>query len=143
MFYEKNSAGDRFLRDSSWAKTGDYALGSKLGGKRVGMGKIGSEVVKRLQAFGSIISFNSRTKKSSIPFPYYADVYELAVNTAVLVVCCALTEETHHIINEDVMTVLGKEGVIINVGCGALIDEKEMVKHLVRGEIGDAGLDVF
>ncbi|KAJ0035067.1 hypothetical protein Pint_26389 [Pistacia integerrima] len=139
----KISAGDRFLRASSWAKTGDYALGSKLGGKRVGMGKIGSEVVKRLEAFGCIISYNSKRKKSAIPFPYYPDVYELAVNSDVLVVCCALTEETHHIINKDVMTALGKEGVIINVGCGALIDEKEMVKLLVCGEIGGVGLDVF
>ncbi|KAJ0035059.1 hypothetical protein Pint_26383 [Pistacia integerrima] len=142
----KISAGDRFLQASSWAKTGDYALGSKLGGKQVGMvgmGKIGSDVVKRLQAFGCIISYNSRRKKSAIPFPYYADVYELAVNSDVLVVCCALTEETHHIINKDVMTALGKEGVIINVGRGALIDEKEMVKLLVRGEIGGVGLDVF
>ncbi|KAJ0092084.1 hypothetical protein Patl1_27037 [Pistacia atlantica] len=109
----------------------------------VGMGKIGSEVVKRLQVFGCIISYNSRRKKSAIPFPYYPDVYELAVNSDVLVVCCALTEETHHIINKDVMTALGKEGVIINVGRGALIDEKEMVKFLVRGEIGGVGLDVF
>ncbi|KAJ0036058.1 hypothetical protein Pint_26401 [Pistacia integerrima] len=114
-----------------------------LGGKRVGMGKIGSEVVKRLEAFGCIISYNSRRKKSAIPFPYYPDVYELVVNSDVLVVCCALTEETHHIINKDVMTALGKEGVIINVGRGALIDEKEMVKLLVCGEIGGVGLDVF
>ncbi|KAJ0035869.1 hypothetical protein Pint_26399 [Pistacia integerrima] len=94
-------------------------------------------------AFGCIISYNLRRKKSAIPFPYYADVYELAMNSDVLVVCCALTEETHHIINKDVMTTLGKEGVIINVGRGALINEKEMVKLLVRGEIGGVGLDVF
>ena len=38
---------------------------------------------------------------------------------------------------------LGKEGVIINVGRGAIIDEKEMVQCLVQGDIGGAGLDVF
>ncbi|KAK4835052.1 hypothetical protein QYF36_004591 [Acer negundo] len=41
------------------------------------------------------------------------------------------------------MAALGKEGVIINIGRGALIDEKEMVQFLVRGEIGGVGLDVF
>ncbi|KAI9156709.1 hypothetical protein LWI28_010923 [Acer negundo] len=35
------------------------------------------------------------------------------------------------------MAALGKEGVIINIGRGALIDDKEMVQFLVRG------LDVF
>ena len=39
------------------------------------------------------------------------------------------------------MTALGKEGVIINVGRGALIDEEELVQLLVRGELGGAGLD--
>ncbi|KAJ0091977.1 hypothetical protein Patl1_26963 [Pistacia atlantica] len=108
----------------------------------VGMEKIGSEVVKRLEPLVHHF-LQLRRKKSAISFPYYPDVYELAKNGDVLVVCCALTEETHHIINKDVMTALGKEGVIINVGRGALIDEKEMVKLLVRGEIGGVGLDVF
>lgn len=33
--------------------------------------------------------------------------------------------------------------MIVNVGRGAIIDEKEMVRCLVRGEIAGAGLDVF
>lgn len=81
-------------------------------------------------------------KKPSVLFPYHANVYDLAVNSDVLAVCCALTEQTHHIINKDVMAALGK-GVIINVGRGALIDEKEMLQVLVQGEIGGVGLDVF
>ena len=40
------------------------------------------------------------------------------------------------------MTALGKEGLMINVGCGVLIDEKELMQLLVRGEVGAAGLDV-
>ncbi|KAK3224737.1 hypothetical protein Dsin_004599 [Dipteronia sinensis] len=140
------SAAARFVRSGFWAKTGDYPLGFKLGGKRigiVGLGNIGSQVAKRLEAFGCIISYNSRRKKPSVPFAYYANIYDLAVNSDVLMVCCALTEETHHIVNKEVMAALGKEGVIINVGRGALIDEKEMVRFLVRGEIGGVGLDVF
>lgn len=41
------------------------------------------------------------------------------------------------------MLALGKEGVIVNIGRGALIDEKELVRCLVEKEIGGAGLDVF
>ncbi|KAF8379373.1 hypothetical protein HHK36_028807 [Tetracentron sinense] len=117
-----------------------------LGGKQVGivgLGSIGSKVAKRLEAFGCSISYNSRKKKQSVPFPYYSNVSDLAANTDVLVISCALTDQTHHIINKNVMSALGKEGVIINIGRGALIDEKEMVRCLVEGEIGGAGLDVF
>ena len=41
------------------------------------------------------------------------------------------------------MLALGKQGFIVNVGRGGLIDEKELVKCLMEGEIGGAGLDVF
>lgn len=118
----------------------------QLGGKQVGivgLGRIGSEVAKRLMAFGCSISYNSRKKKPSFPYPYYGNVCDLATNSDVLIVCCALTSATHHMINGEVMKALGKEGVLINVGCGALVDEKELVQFLTRGEIGGAGLDVF
>ncbi|KAF8413079.1 hypothetical protein HHK36_001055 [Tetracentron sinense] len=140
------SASDRFVRGGLWPLKGDYPLGSKLGGKRVGivgLGNIGSEVAKRVEAFGCSISYNSRKKKPSILFPYYSNVCDLAANSDILIICCALTDQTRHIINKDVMSALGKEGVIINVGRGALIDEKELVRCLVQGEIGGAGLDVF
>ncbi|KAK4266764.1 hypothetical protein QN277_023642 [Acacia crassicarpa] len=119
---------------------------SRVGGKRVGivgLGKIGTEVAKRLEPFGCKIMYTSRTKKSSVPYPFYGSAVEVAAESDVLVVCCSLTEETHHIVDRAVMEALGKEGVIVNVGRGSLIDEKELVRRLVSGEIGGAGLDVF
>ncbi|XP_043716199.1 glyoxylate/hydroxypyruvate reductase HPR3-like [Telopea speciosissima] len=140
------SAADRYVRRGLWPTKGDYPLGSRLGGQRVGivgLGHIGSEVAKRLVAFGCSISYNSRKKKPYVAFPYYSDVLDLAANTDVLIICCALTKETHHIINRDVLLALGEKGVVVNVGRGSLIDEKELIQCLVQGEIGGAGLDVF
>lgn len=118
----------------------------QLGGKRVGivgLGNIGSQVAKRLVPFGCRIAYNSRNKKPSVSYPYYSDVHDLAANSDILIACCALTEETHHIINKDVLKALGKGGVLVNVGRGALVDEKELSKLLVHGELHGAGLDVF
>ncbi|KAF9602822.1 hypothetical protein IFM89_031682 [Coptis chinensis] len=140
------SASNRYVRSGLWPLKGEYPLGLKVGGQRVGivgLGSIGSEVAKRLDAFGCSISYNSRRKKVSILFPYYSHVCDLAANCDILILCCALTDETYHIINKDVLSALGKDGVIINVGRGALVDEKALVRFLVRGEIGGAGLDVF
>ncbi|KAJ4727072.1 glyoxylate/hydroxypyruvate reductase HPR3-like [Melia azedarach] len=140
------SAADRFVRQGLWPINGEYPLGSKLGGKRVGivgLGSIGSEVAKRLESFGCCISYNSRKKKPSVTYPYYWDACELAAKNDVLIICCALTDQTHHLINKQVLDALGKKGVIINVGRGAIIDEKEMVRCLLQGEIAGAGLDVF
>ncbi|KAG8363363.1 hypothetical protein BUALT_Bualt19G0014600 [Buddleja alternifolia] len=46
-------------------------------------------------------------------------------------------------INREVLLVLGNEGVIVNIARGAVIDEKELVYCLQRGEIAGARLDVF
>ncbi|KGN56573.1 glyoxylate/hydroxypyruvate reductase HPR3 [Cucumis sativus] len=140
------SAGDRFVRQGLWATQMDFSLGLKLTGKRigiVGLGKIGSEVAKRLEGFGCRISYNSRTKKPLVPYSHYSNVHELATNCDVLIICSSLTEETRHLINREVMVALGKDGVIINVGRGAIIDEKAMIEYLIQGEIKGAGLDVF
>ncbi|PON63214.1 Erythronate-4-phosphate dehydrogenase [Parasponia andersonii] len=46
-------------------------------------------------------------------------------------------------VNKKVLLALEMMGIIVNIGCGALIDEKELVKCLVRGEIRDISLDMF
>nr|XP_010934081.1 glyoxylate/hydroxypyruvate reductase HPR3 [Elaeis guineensis] len=142
----KISASDRYVRRGLWPIKGDHPLGRKLGGKRVGvigLGSIGSAVARRLEAFGCTILYHSRRKKPSVSHQFFSNVTDLAAESDVLVTTCTLTAETHHIIDREVMLALGKDGIIINVGRGALVDEKELVRCLMEGEIGGAGLDVF
>ncbi|XP_047964090.1 glyoxylate/hydroxypyruvate reductase HPR3-like [Salvia hispanica] len=142
----KVSAGNRFVKNGLWPNKPDFPLGFKLGGKRVGivgLGSIGFEVAKRLKAFGCGISYYSRKKKPFVSYTSYSTIHELASNCNVLVLCCSLTEQTHHLVNREVMLALGKDGVIVNIARGAVIDEKELVACLLRGEIAGAGLDVF
>jgi hydroxypyruvate reductase 2 len=118
----------------------------QLSGKRVGivgLGSIGIGVAKRLESFDCTISYHSRHKKTSISYPFYSNVVDLATSSDALVVCCALNNETRHIINREVLLALGTKGFIVNVGRGSLIDEKQLIKCLMEGEIGGAGLDVF
>ncbi|VAI81455.1 unnamed protein product [Triticum turgidum subsp. durum] len=144
------SAAERYVRRGSWPAQGDYRpLGSKLGGKRVGiigLGNIGSLVARRLEAFGCVILYNSRRRKeegSSRRYTYFPDVRGLAAASDVLVVACALNEETRHVVGREVLDALGKDGVLINVGRGANVDEAALVAALKEGRIAGAGLDVF
>ncbi|KAJ4747304.1 Glyoxylate reductase [Rhynchospora pubera] len=137
---------DQYVRNGLWVTQGDYPLGSKLGGKRVGivgLGSIGSAIAKRLKAFGCQISYLSRKPKPNVNYKFIPNIYDLATESNILVVSCSLTKETHHIINEQVLQALGKEGIIINIARGAHIDETELVQSLVKGEIRGAGLDVY
>nr|GMD32810.1 glyoxylate/hydroxypyruvate reductase HPR3-like [Ipomoea batatas] len=142
----KVSYGDRFVRSGVWPTVDNFPLGFQLGGKHVGivgLGNIGSKVAKRLEAFGCIISYNSRQKKPAVPYTFYPNVSDLAANSNILVLCCSLTAKTRHMVNKHVLEALGKDGILINVARGAVVEEEELVRCLVRGEIGGAGLDVF
>ncbi|CAF2115696.1 unnamed protein product [Brassica oleracea var. botrytis] len=91
-------AADRCVWSGNWAKFGNFQLGIKLSGKRVGilgLGSIGSLIAKRLEPFGCIISYNSTSQKQSIPYLYYPDVLSLAANNDVIVLSCALNDQTH------------------------------------------------
>ncbi|GLT32671.1 hypothetical protein SLA2020_073190 [Shorea laevis] len=136
---------DRYVRSGKW-KRGEFRLSRKFTGKSVGiigLGRIGMAIAKRAEAFSCPISYYTRSQKSDVNYKYYPSVVELASNCQILVVACALTEETRHIINREVIDALGPEGVLINVGRGPHVDEPELVSALVEGRLGGAGLDVF
>ncbi|KAH7658316.1 Hydroxyphenylpyruvate reductase protein [Dioscorea alata] len=137
---------DRYVRSGSWKSKGDYKLTNKFSGKTVGiigLGRIGMAVAKRAEAFDCPISYHSRSEKPGTNYKYYSTVVDLAANSQVLIVACALTPETRHIVNREVMDALGPKGVLINIGRGPHVDEAELVKALVEGRLGGAGIDVF
>lgn len=136
---------DRYVRAGLW-KNGDFKLTTKFSGKTVGiigLGRIGSAIAKRAEAFSCPISYYSRSEKPDSKYKYYPSVVELASNCHILIVACPLTAETRHIINREVIDALGPKGVLINIGRGPHVDEAELVSALVEGRLGGAGLDVF
>ncbi|XP_030457649.1 glyoxylate/hydroxypyruvate/pyruvate reductase 2KGR [Syzygium oleosum] len=138
-------ASDKYVRSGEWKK-GDFKLTTKFTGKTVGiigLGRIGTAIAKRAEAFDCPISYCSRTVKPDCKYKYYPSVVELASNCHILIVACPLTPETHHIINREVIDALGPKGVLINIGRGPHVDEPELVSALVEGRLGGAGLDVF
>ncbi|CAK9185690.1 unnamed protein product [Ilex paraguariensis] len=136
---------DRYVRSGLWKK-GDFRLTTKFSGKSVGiigLGRIGSAIAKRAEAFGCPISYFTRSEKPDSEYKYYPNVIDLASNCQILIVACPLTSETCHIINREVINALGPKGILINIGRGPHVDEPELVSALVEGRLGGAGLDVF
>nr|XP_043623621.1 glyoxylate/hydroxypyruvate/pyruvate reductase 2KGR isoform X2 [Erigeron canadensis] len=136
---------DRYVRNGLWKK-GDFKLTTKFSGKKVGiigLGRIGTAIAKRAEAFNCPISYYSRSQKPESKYKYFPSVVELASDCQILIVACPLTEETRHIINREVLDALGPKGFLINIGRGPHIDEPELVSALVEGRIAGAGLDVF
>ncbi|KAI9115828.1 hypothetical protein K1719_013497 [Acacia pycnantha] len=82
--------------------------------------------------------YTSRTKKSSVPYPFYGSAAEVAAESDVLVVLCTNRGDSSHS-GQSSDGGIGIRGSDSECGRGSLIDGKE----LVSGEIGGAGLDVF
>ena len=115
-------------------------------GKRVGiigLGRIGLAIARRAAAFDCPISYFNRRRKDDVPFTYYPSPVDLAAHSDFLVVACPLTPETTKIVDRAVLDALGPKGILINIARGPNVDEVELVKALVEGRLGGAGLDVF
>jgi phosphoglycerate dehydrogenase-like enzyme len=60
-----------------------------------------------------------------------------------VVVTCALTPETHHLLNAERLALLKSSSFLINVARGPIIDQAALTKVLLERRIAGAGLDVF
>lgn len=135
---------DRGVRAGQWPKP----AGISLSGKKVallGFGDIGRNVAKRLLACGMSIQAYD---------PYYSEYEGLeavepmtwpqGVESAdFIVITCALTASSRHMLNEETLT-LAKEGVrVVNVARGPVIDEAALIQALASGKVHSAALDVF
>ena len=142
--YKQIINADNFARSKSWIN-GDYPLTKKFTGTKlgiVGMGRIGKAIAKRAEAFDCEISYHSRNKKD-VKYTYYNDLNELAQEVDTLCIITPGGKETEKLINKKVLDNLGKNGVLINVARGSVIDQDELINYLENKSILAAGLDVY
>jgi glyoxylate reductase len=98
------------------------------------MGRIGSEVARRAEAFGMRIAHHRRT--DGIPLD------ELLRSSDVVSLHVPLAEDTRGLLSRERLALLQDGATLINTARGAIVDEEALVDELVSGRIS-AGLDVF
>ena len=138
---------ESWLRDGRWVKDGAFPLSPfSMKGRRVGiygLGRIGLEIARRLEPFKVKIGYHTRTPRDSLPYDYYSSLREMAQSVDTLISIVPKTPETHKVINADILSALGPQGVFINVGRGWSVDDDALIAALGNGTLGAAGLDVF
>ena len=137
--------GERFVRSGKWT-AGPLPPGRGLGGKRcgiVGLGQIGREVARRLEAFGMAVRYHGPARKADVSWPYHSSLEDLARASDCLMVTCPLTEATRGMVGARVLEALGPEGTLVNVARGPIVDERSLIEALERKTIAGAGLDVY
>lgn len=136
---------DQFVRKGQWLK-GSYPFTTELNGKTVGilgLGRIGKEIAVRAQAMKMRVVYHGRKRQADEPFVYYDKLIDMARDADWLVLIAPGGKSTEKIVSREVLTALGPEGYIVNMGRGTLIDEPAMVELLQSGKLGGAALDVF
>lgn len=138
---------EAWLRAGKWVSEGNYRLTpSSLRGRHVGifgMGRIGSAIARRLEAFGLKVSYHNRRRVEGASQDYYPTLKELAAAVDTLIAVTPGGATTHRIVNADIFRALGPDGIFINIGRGSTVDEAALIAALKDGTIMGAGLDVF
>ena len=138
------SVADRAVRAGK--KRDDLPVMHRVSGKTlglVGLGHIGKAIAKRAEAFSMPVCYTSRSVSADVSYQYVADLETLARKADFLVVTVPGGDETHHIVNRTVLEALGPKGVLINIARGSVVDEPALIRALIDGRLGGAGLDVF
>ena len=118
-------------------------------GKRVaiiGAGNVGQEVAKRFAIFGAeVIGYDVRIFVA--PAFERVELIDKLVGEVdtfdIVVVTAPLTDQTYHLISEEILVRLKKDAILVNIARGALIDEKALYEVLVERPDVYAVLDVF
>lgn len=137
--------GDAFVRAGLWHK-GQLPLGSCLSGKRVGivgLGRIGQAFARRAAAFNMDISYFGPKEKEEFPYSYYDDLAVMAAESDVLVLTCMGGPKTRHLINYTILEALGKNGFLVNIARGSVVNQKDLLMALSNKTIAGAALDVY
>jgi glyoxylate/hydroxypyruvate reductase len=135
--------------------TGPQIRGSTVG--FLGFGRIAQASLQRLLPFGikRVIYLTSKPgqpvkedhfgliKNASIPIEPAKSADELASGSDVVIVGCALTPDTKHLVSTEFFKKMKKLAVIVNIARGPVIDTDALVKALDQEQIFGAGLDVI
>ncbi len=141
-------AKDRLTREGRWGeKLNEMGVGltdRTLG--LIGLGNIGREILR-------VVAPLEMRHVAYDPFVSQADAQTSGVELLSLdglleqsdfvCICCALTPETHHLVNAERLGRMKASAFLINVARGPIVDQQALTAVLRERRIAGAALDVF
>jgi lactate dehydrogenase-like 2-hydroxyacid dehydrogenase len=106
------------------------------------MGEIGRKIASRLAAFETEVAYFSRSRHDA-PYQYLPSLEALAEWCSVLMIAVRAGADTHHAVDANIQRKLGRDGYVVNISRGSVIDQQALVAALAEESIAGAGLDVY
>jgi phosphoglycerate dehydrogenase-like enzyme len=139
---------DQLTRQGRWSEKLDH-MGVGLTGRTlglIGLGNIGREILRvvaplemRTVAFDPFVSPDA-ARDSGVEL---LSLEALLVQSDFVCICCALTAETHHLLNRERLARMKSTAYLINVARGPIVDQQALTEVLRERRIAGAALDVF
>ena len=151
-----NPKADRDLRARNWSKKA--LRGTELSGKRIGFigfGRIAQGVARIVHTMGMEIHAFDPYLPTEIAreqnCELHNDVNEVFRLCTHICIHCNLTDETHHLVNENtlaLMTGIGADDTacgnhLVSCARGGIVNENDALEALENGRLSSCALDVF
>ena len=113
----------------------------------LGLGRIGSEVAKRAQAFGMKVlaydPFLTLARAKALQVDLREKVDDVYAAADFITIHMPMTDETKGMINAAAFAKMKKGVRILNCARGGIVKEDDLCAALQSGQVGGAGLDVY
>ena len=141
---------DNYVKCGTYASQDRFSNFDKpfleLEGKRwgiVGLGNIGKKTAKIAKAFGCEVVYYSVTGRNSNQEYKRVEFDELLETCDFISVHCPLSDLTKNLIDYSAMKKMKKTAILLNVARGPVVNNADLYRALMEGEIYAAGLDVL
>jgi phosphoglycerate dehydrogenase-like enzyme len=133
------------VRSGGWQTT----VGTELAGRTIGLlglGRIGSRVARYARAFDMTVLAWSQNLTDEAAAEQGAERVgrdELFARSDVVSIHLRLSERSRGLVGAEQLSLLGRDGWLVNTSRGPIVDEAALVDALDSGRIAGVALDVF
>ena len=132
----------QFQQEKAWKRRKQYLASDRTVGI-LGLGELGSNIAARLHAMSFHVAGWSRRPKSLNGIHCSTDLEAVVRCSDALVCLLPLTEKTRGIINSRILSLVRKDGCLINVARGGHVVIPDLLAALESKHLAHAYLDVF
>lgn len=109
----------------------------------VGLGEIGRGVADIAKAFGSRVIYYSTSGKNNQSRYERVSLEQLLKESDIVSIHAPLNETTENLFRYEVFRMMKPTAVLLNLGRGPIVNDKDLARALQENLIGGAGLDVL
>lgn len=141
---------DSYVKSGAYSRSGSFTHHNEpfweLKGKRlgiIGLGTIGRQVARIAESFGMEVIFYSTTGRNNHISYKRFELDDLLKSSDVVSIHAPLNNMTRDLITYEKIKLMRPCAIILNLGRGGIIKEKDLARALNDNLIGAAGIDVM